>query len=91
MAFGDLVAALAFALAVVSLPMLMDRRVDIITAIMTSLWVVRENPLPMLVLAILIAMLGFAGRRPGSSPWRSSSPCWDMPPSMPTVIWWELG
>ena len=61
MAFGDLVAALAFALAVVSLPMLMDRRVDIITAIMTSLWVVRENPLPMLVWAILIAVLGFAG------------------------------
>lgn len=61
MAFGALVAALAFSLAVVSLPMLMDRRVDIITAIMTSLWVVRENPLPMLVWAALIAVLGFAG------------------------------
>lgn len=60
-AFGALVAALAFSLAVVSLPMLMDRRVDIITAIMTSLWVVRENPLPMLVWALLIAVLGFAG------------------------------
>lgn len=61
MAIGALVAALAFALAVVSLPMLMDRRVDIITAIITSLWVVRENPLPMLVWAILIAVLGFVG------------------------------
>lgn len=61
MAFGALVAALAFALAVVSLPMLMDRRVDIITAIMTSLWVVRENALPMLVWAILIGVLGFVG------------------------------
>jgi uncharacterized membrane protein len=61
MAFGALVAALAFALAVVSLPMLMDRKVDIITAIVTSLWVVRENPLPMLVWAILIAVLGFLG------------------------------
>lgn len=61
MAFGALVAALAFALAVVSLPMLMDRKVDIITAIMTSLWVVRENPLPMLVWASLIAVLGFVG------------------------------
>ncbi len=61
MLFGALVAALTFALAVVSLPMLMDRRVDLITAIMTSLWVVRENPLPMLVWALLIAVLGFAG------------------------------
>lgn len=61
MVFGALVAALAFSLAVVSLPMLMDRKVDLITAIMTSLWVVRENPLPMLVWAILIAVLGFVG------------------------------
>lgn len=61
MAFGALVAALAFALAVVSLPMLMDRKVDIITAIMTSLWVVRVNPLPMLVWAFIIAALGFIG------------------------------
>ncbi len=61
MLFGALVAALAFALAVVSLPMLMDRRVDLITAIVTSLWVVRENPLPMLVWAILIGVLGFVG------------------------------
>jgi uncharacterized membrane protein len=60
-AVGALVAALTFALAVVSLPMLMDRKVDFITAIVTSLWVVRENPLPMLVWAILIAVLGFIG------------------------------
>ena len=60
MVFGALVAALAFSL-VVSLPMLMDRKVDLITAIMTSLWVVWENPLPMLVWAILIAVLGFVG------------------------------
>lgn len=61
MFFGALMAALAFSLAVVSLPMLTDRKVDLITAIMTSLWVVRENPLPMLVWAILIAVLGFVG------------------------------
>ncbi len=61
MLFGALVAALVFALSVVSLPMLMDRRVDLITAIVTSLWVVRENPLPMLVWALLIAVLGFIG------------------------------
>lgn len=58
---GGVVAALVFALSVVSLPMLMDRKVDLITAIVTSLWVVRENPLPMLVWALLIGVLGFIG------------------------------
>ena len=52
-----MLAALVFALSVVSLPMLMDRKVDFVTAIMTSLWVVRENPLPMLAWAIVIGML----------------------------------
>lgn len=56
-----MVAALVFALSVVSLPMLMDRKVDLITAIVTSLWVVRENPLAMLVWALLIGVLGFIG------------------------------
>lgn len=54
---GGVLAALVFALSVVSLPMLMDRKVDFITAIMTSLWVVRENPLPMLVWAVIIGVL----------------------------------
>ncbi|MFN3593771.1 MAG: DUF2189 domain-containing protein [Thiobacillaceae bacterium] len=58
---GGAVAALVFALSVVSLPMLMDRKVDLITAVVSSLWVVRENPLPMLVWALLIGVLGFIG------------------------------
>lgn len=58
---GGVLAALVFALSVVSLPMLMDRKVDIATAITTSLWVVRENPLPMLVWAFLIAALSLLG------------------------------
>lgn len=61
MLIGSVVAALVFALSVVSLPMLMDRKVDLITAVVTSLWVVRENPLPMLVWALLIGVLGFIG------------------------------
>lgn len=61
MLIGGAVAALVFVLSVVSLPMLMDRKVDIITAVVTSLWVVRENPLPMLVWALLIGVLGFIG------------------------------
>lgn len=61
-ALGGLLAVLVFALSVVSLPMLMDRKVDLITAIVTSLWAVRENPLPMLVWAVLIGVLTFLGQ-----------------------------
>lgn len=58
---GALLAAVVFAISVVSLPMLMDRRVDIVTAIMTSLWAVRENPQPMLVWAATITVLTALG------------------------------
>lgn len=60
---GLVFGAVVFALSVVTLPMLMDRKVDFATAATTSLWVVRENALPMLVWAVLIAALvalGFA-------------------------------
>jgi uncharacterized membrane protein len=42
--FALLLSVAVFSLSVVSLPMLMDRKTDIVTALMTSLWVVRENP-----------------------------------------------
>jgi uncharacterized membrane protein len=58
---GAILAAIIFAISVVSLPMLMDRRVDIVTAVVTSLWVVRENPLAMLVWAATIALLTAIG------------------------------
>lgn len=61
-ALGGLIAAFTFALSVVSLPMLMDRKVDLVTAVVTSLWVVRENVLPMLIWAILIGGLVFLGQ-----------------------------
>lgn len=61
MLIGGVLAALVFSLSVVSLPMLMDRKVDIATAITTSLWVVRENPLPMLVWAFIIGALTLLG------------------------------
>ncbi|MEW6133433.1 MAG: DUF2189 domain-containing protein [Pseudomonadota bacterium] len=57
MLIGGMLAALVFALSVVSLPMLMDRKVDFVTAIVTSLWAVRENPLPMLLWAVVIGAL----------------------------------
>ena len=51
------VGALVFSLSVVSLPMMIDRKVDMATAITTSLWVVRENPLTMLIWAVVIGVL----------------------------------
>lgn len=59
--FGALLAALVFAASVVSLPMMMDRKVDVVTAVVTSLWVVRENLLAMWVWAMLIVGLTAIG------------------------------
>lgn len=56
--FGLLFAIAVFALSVVSLPMMLDRsKTDIATALVTSLWTVRENPLPMLLWAAIIVAL----------------------------------
>lgn len=59
--FGAVIAAMVFALSVVSLPMLLDRKVDTGTAMMTSLWAVRENPRVMLLWAAIIAALIVVG------------------------------
>lgn len=60
---GGLLAALVFAVSVVSLPMMLDRRVDTVTAVLTSLRAARANPGAMIVWAGLIAglmVVGFA-------------------------------
>jgi len=62
-AAGALLAALVFSLSVVSLPMMLDRRVDTVTAMMASLRVVRDNPAAMVLWSGLIAglmVVGFA-------------------------------
>lgn len=62
-ALGAVFAAFVFSISVVALPMLQDRRVDIVTAILTSLKAVRRSPGAMLVWAALIVGLvavGFA-------------------------------
>lgn len=62
-AAGALLAAAVFALSVVTVPMLLDRPVDLITAAMTSLRCCAQNPGAMAVWAALIAgltILGFA-------------------------------
>jgi uncharacterized membrane protein len=67
--FGTLVGAafatLLFCLTVVSLPMLLDREVDFVTAMLTSFALVRENPVVMLGWGALIAVCLFLGMIPG--------------------------
>jgi uncharacterized membrane protein len=60
-AAGALLAAVVFALGVVSAPLLLDRPVDMITATLTSLRCCARNPAPMLLWAALIAALTAAG------------------------------
>jgi uncharacterized membrane protein len=65
-AVGAVLAGLLYALTVVSLPMLMDdREVDFVTAMLTSLALVRENPTIMLGWGAFIAVLLFLGMLPG--------------------------
>jgi uncharacterized membrane protein len=68
-ALGGIGAALVFAVTVVSAPLLLDRDVDLLSAIVTSIRAVSESPHAMALWAILIvvatalslasAMLGF--------------------------------
>lgn len=54
---GALIAAFVFAFSAVSFPMLYDRDVDFVTAMVTSVKSVKQNAGPMLVWAIIIAGL----------------------------------
>jgi len=60
-AVGAALATLLYALTVVSLPMLLDREVDFVTAMLTSVALVRANPVLMLGWGAMIAVLLFAG------------------------------
>ncbi|MFM2354789.1 MAG: hypothetical protein RLZZ528_525, partial [Pseudomonadota bacterium] len=57
-------AGVLFAGTVIGLPMLLDREVDFVTAIITSFRVVTENPGVMLVWAGMIAVAMFAAMLP---------------------------
>lgn len=63
-AFGAVFAVVLFALTVVSLPLLLDREVDFVTAMITSVSVVKHNPVVMLTWAAIIAGLTFAAMAP---------------------------
>lgn len=58
---GAVLAAIVFAVSVVSLPMVMEREVDAITAILTSLRAVRRNWKAMLLWAWLVAAITAVG------------------------------
>lgn len=58
---GSLFAAAVFALSVVSIPMLLDRNCDALTAVRTSLLAVAQNPAAMTVWAALITVLTLIG------------------------------
>lgn len=62
-AVGSIFAAIAFAVSAFSLPMIMDRRVDAITAVVTSFNATLRNRRAMLLWALLISLavaIGFA-------------------------------
>lgn len=62
---GAVFALVLFGLTVVSLPLLLDREVDFVTAMLTSVTLVQENPAVMLGWGVLIAVLLFAAMVPG--------------------------
>ncbi len=62
---GAMFAALVYALTVLALPMLLDREVDFVTAMIASFQYVAAHPGPMLGWAALIAMATFAGLAAG--------------------------
>tara|TARA_R110002094_G_scaffold12419_4_gene22529 strand:- start:3786 stop:4571 length:786 start_codon:yes stop_codon:yes gene_type:complete len=69
LAMGSLVggsfALLFYAVCVIGLPMLLDREVDYVTAMIRSVGLVIDNPVPMLAWAALVAIVLFLGMLPG--------------------------
>lgn len=61
---GGVMATMFYALTVVSLPLILDREVDFITAMITSFSCVATNPVVMLIWAAIIALGLFAGMVP---------------------------
>ena len=64
-AVGAAFAALIFSMAVVGLPLLLDREIDFITAMLTSIKAVQEAPVVLLTWAAAIAALLFGALLPG--------------------------
>ncbi|MGI3170383.1 DUF2189 domain-containing protein [Pseudooceanicola sp. C21-150M6] len=63
-AVGAAFSLLLYMITVISLPLLLDREVDFVTAMITSFQTVTRSPLPMLAWAVLIALLTFLALLP---------------------------
>ena len=61
---GAAFALLLYMITVISLPLLLDREVDFVTAMITSFITVRDNPVPMLAWGAMIAVLTFLAMLP---------------------------
>jgi uncharacterized membrane protein len=61
---GAILATILFALTVMSMPMLLDREVDFITAMLASIRTVTDNPGPMLGFGVIVALLTFLALLP---------------------------
>ncbi len=57
-------ALVLYSFSVLALPLLLDREVDFVTAMITSMGVVRDNPVVMLAWAVLLAVLVFVAMVP---------------------------
>lgn len=62
---GGLFALLLYMITVISLPMLLDREVDFVSAMIASFNVVFSSPGPMLVWAVIVALMTFLAMLPG--------------------------
>lgn len=64
LAVGAVLAFLLFSMTVVSLPLLLDRELDFVTAMLTSIAVVKQNPIVMLCWAGLVAVVSLVALAP---------------------------
>ena len=63
-AFGSVFACVLFCLTVISLPLLLDKELDFVTAMLTSIAVIKRNPKVMATWGIIVALLTFAAMLP---------------------------
>jgi uncharacterized membrane protein len=64
LALGGVLAAPVFASSVITLPLLLDRRIGVLAAVLASWQAVLANPLPLALWATLIMLLTLAGLLP---------------------------
>jgi uncharacterized membrane protein len=63
-AFGAAFAFVLFCLTAISLPLLLDKELDFVTAMLTSIAVVKRNPKVMIAWGLTISVLTFAAMIP---------------------------